>query len=263
MECKRMGEKTYEEIRGELKKELQSYEELNGLDLEYCIDDSRLRTELLNYISNKNMNENEKDLDYIIEIYDPTRFEVFAQMTTNKKIQVNINRDSSFQGNATKDNLKKSLFPLVKQIYEGINSPKGFWLHGDFQKGKSFVLSLIAKEHLKRNKKVAFYLVNDLLQLCYKSMNNFNQGYSLDYYINKFKNIDVLVLDDIGAETLTDWGRDNVLYPIIEYRVLKEKKTYFSSNMSMVEYITTLINDDLKAKRLLSRLMKTATEIYV
>ena len=36
--------------------------------------------------------------------------------------------------------------------------------------------------------------------------------------INKYKNVEVLIIDDLGGEKTTVWARDEVLFSIIDYR---------------------------------------------
>lgn len=48
--------------------------------------------------------------------------------------------------------------------------------------------------------------------------------------IDAVKNVPVLILDDIGAEQATSWVRDEVLQVILQYRMLEELPTFFTSN---------------------------------
>jgi len=50
--------------------------------------------------------------------------------------------------------------------------------------------------------------------------------------ILKYKNIDLLVLDDFGAEKSTDWNY-SVLYLIINYRYAQLKPTMYTSNFDL------------------------------
>ena len=42
-------------------------------------------------------------------------------------------------------------------------------------------------------------------------------------------------IDDIGAETTTSWGRDEVLGTILQYRMQEGLVTFFTSNFTMDE----------------------------
>ncbi len=41
----------------------------------------------------------------------------------------------------------------------------------------------------------------------------------------------ILMLDDIGAEEITPWARDEVIGPLLHYRMVQELPTFFSSNL--------------------------------
>ncbi len=53
-----------------------------------------------------------------------------------------------------------------------------------------------------------------------------------DQLRDQVKSAPVLMLDDIGADTLSPWLRDEVLGVILEYRMQEELPTFFSSNLS-------------------------------
>src|SRR5699024_12805833 len=53
--------------------------------------------------------------------------------------------------------------------------------------------------------------------------------------IDAFKYADVLMLDDIGAETFSAWIRDEVLGSILQYRMMERLPMFFTSNYTMVQ----------------------------
>ena len=88
--------------------------------------------------------------------------------------------------------------------------------------------------------------------------------------VNEVKNAPVLMLDDIGADSLSNWSRDDILGVILQHRMQEELPTFFSSNLSMEElessYLTfnnRMESDPLKAKRIMERIKFLATEIIV
>ena len=88
-------------------------------------------------------------------------------------------------------------------------------------------------------------------------------------YTEKFdiiKKTPLLLLDDIGAEYLTAWGRDEVLEPILQYRMDEELPTFFTSNLDLKQLETHLsvINnsvDKLKARRIIERIKQLSIPI--
>ena len=85
-------------------------------------------------------------------------------------------------------------------------------------------------------------------------------------YADRFellKNTPLLLLDDIGAEYLTPWARDEVLEPILQYRMDQELPTFFTSNYSIKELEKHfMINDEkMKAKRIIERISQVSTPV--
>ena len=83
---------------------------------------------------------------------------------------------------------------------------------------------------------------------------------------NYIKKVDVLLLDDIGAETLTEWSRDEVLGTILQYRMEENLPTLFTSNLTMQELQTHLATtnkdiDKVKARRIIERIKQLTTDI--
>ena len=80
------------------------------------------------------------------------------------------------------------------------------------------------------------------------------------------KTIEILMLDDIGGESPSQWVRDEILGPILQHRLLDEKPTFFSSNVAQKELMTlmTLNNQKaemMKAARIDARIQSLSDEI--
>jgi len=70
---------------------------------------------------------------------------------------------------------------------------------------------------------------------------------------------EILIIDDIGAENITEFIRDEVLGPIINYREAENLPTFFSSNLSIDDLAELLSNgrttvDKTKALRIVERI---------
>lgn len=81
-------------------------------------------------------------------------------------------------------------------------------------------------------------------------------------YKEKFeyiKKVPLLLLDDIGAENCSSWSRDEILGPILQYRMESNLPTFFTSNLTLKELekalsITTSGVDKVKARRIIERI---------
>ncbi len=74
------------------------------------------------------------------------------------------------------------------------------------------------------------------------------------------------MLDDIGAETVTEWGRDEVLGTILQYRMEEHLPTFFTSNLTLEELadhlsMTKREVDVVKARRIIERIKQLTEEI--
>ena len=143
---------------------------------------------------------------------------------------------------------------LVKKIQQGEPIAKGLFISGKNGVGKTHMLAAIAKEFYKRKQKVILVFVPELIRSLKQN------PYTANDVIKKLQNIDVLMLDDIGAEMQTSFSRDEVLLPILNARMNEQKLTFFSSNFAIdgLEHHFTHTqygeSEPVKAKRMIERI---------
>ena len=99
--------------------------------------------------------------------------------------------------------------------------------------GKTFLSTIIGSELSRRHKKVLWYsMVNLLGEL--KASYDRESGYSSTEIISKAKSAPVLILDDVGAEKQSGWV-DEILYQIIDERVLHGRPTIYTGNCQIAD----------------------------
>lgn len=141
--------------------------------------------------------------------------------------------------------------------------PKGLFIYGMYGSGKSFLLSALAKALTLEGKMVILTYVPDLV----RSMKQGMQEYDLEKRINILKQVDVLMLDDLGGEFSSAWFRDEILMPLLQYRLSANLATCFSSNYSLRELsdILSMSNASeehrIKATRIVKRIMDMTVQI--
>lgn len=146
----------------------------------------------------------------------------------------------------------KWLTTFIKKIENGEKS-KGLFLTGNFGCGKTYLVAAAFNELAKKGKKAACLYYPEFLR-------SLKERFSDDYreIFNKVKKCDLLLIDDIGAETVTCWNRDEVLGTILQYRMQENLPTFFTSNLSINELETHLAYNDsegkLKARRIIERI---------
>lgn len=86
--------------------------------------------------------------------------------------------------------------------------------------------------------------------------------------IRRLSECDLLILDDIGAETLSQWSRDDVLGVILQARMDNVLPTFFSPTwiwklLSRILKKQGMRPDPVKARRLMQRIRFLAKEVVV
>ena len=93
-----------------------------------------------------------------------------------------------------------------------------------------------------------------------ETLRNMKEDFSLvEDKVNYLKNVDILLIDDIGAENVTAWGRDEILGTILQYRMNNKLSTFFTSNLTLEELEVHLSlsknsEDKVKARRIIERI---------
>ncbi|MDD4298937.1 MAG: primosomal protein DnaI, partial [Bacilli bacterium] len=117
--------------------------------------------------------------------------------------------------------------------YKKDQKGKGLYLNGSFGSGKTYLLAALFNELAKNGFKVAIIYWPEFLRTLKASFDtDFNDKYE---YIKK---VPLLLIDDIGAENLTPWARDEILGPILQFRMQEGLSTFFTSNLNKSELET-------------------------
>lgn len=139
---------------------------------------------------------------------------------------------------------------------------KGMYLYGSFGSGKTFLLSALLNELSKDGYSSLIIYYPELLRSIKESFN------TEDYMdrIDEIKRCDLLLLDDIGAESVSAWNRDEILGTILQYRMDNKKTTFFTSNLTEEElekhFILKVTEEEkIKARRIMER-VKYLTENF-
>ncbi|OUQ88865.1 prepilin peptidase [Brevibacillus brevis] len=108
---------------------------------------------------------------------------------------------------------------------------KGLYLHGPFGVGKSYIMGAIGRELSERNVASLLVYVPDFIREMKDSISDHSYAGKLEL----LKEVPVLILDDIGAENLTPWVRDEILGVILNQRANNHLPTLFTSNYALNE----------------------------
>ena len=152
----------------------------------------------------------------------------------------------------------------IKNYYDKFDpykTSKGLYLHGNFGTGKTYlVASLLNELKSKFGVSIEMVYVPELLR---KLKENLNLVGDKLYYL---ENVNILFLDDIGAEKVTEWGRDEILGTILQTRMNMGLPTFFTSNLTIDALeknlsITKENEDKVKARRIIERIKYLTDDI--
>ncbi|MGM7682507.1 primosomal protein DnaI [Cytobacillus sp. Hm23] len=161
---------------------------------------------------------------------------------------------------ALDDNSRLKAVHLIQDFIEKYdkdkNRGKGLFFHGPFGVGKTYLLGAIANDLASKNVSTMLIYLPEFL----RELKGSFQDQSLNNKIEVVKKVSVLMLDDIGAESMTSWTRDEILGPILQYRMLENLPTFFTSNFSYdqlqhhLSYSQRGEEEKLKAARIMERI---------
>ena len=169
----------------------------------------------------------------------------------------NANLDSIYKTDKNRFKVINYLMDFLDNI-ESSKETKGLYLHGNFGCGKTYLIAAIFNELAKSNIKSSIVFWPEFTRQAF--YDDFNEKY--DY----IKRVPLLLIDDIGAEMVTDYNRDEILCPLLQYRMDNNLVTFFTSNLSLNELEQTLSKsksgvDEVKAKRIICRIEQLTNQM--
>ena len=154
---------------------------------------------------------------------------------------------------------RAKIIKWLKKFYDSYQKDekqKGLYLYGSFGSGKTYMISELLNELSRLNYSVVIVYYPELIRSIKES---FSSGEDFYERMNVIKTCDLLLLDDIGAESVTAWNRDEILGTILQYRMDNKMPTFFTSNLNLEELENHLIIKDtaeekIKARRIMERI---------
>ena len=268
-------EKNYKEALKDSKlKDLIKYLKIDDLtamlnieDLKAAISDKENSLTYHEYDECKNINQG-----YVTRpiIENSKLYFVYDECSCMKDIHVKNNvelfsvsknlKDANMKSIYTDDKKRKKIIQAIKEFYDNYGKKqKAIYLYGTFGSGKTYMLSALLNKLAEKNIKSIIIHVPELMRSIKESFNDSSYKDKMEALMN----VEILLLDDIGAEYLTEWARDEILEPILNYRMENNLATFFTSNYSIdeLEKHFSLGSNSLRARRILDRIKTLAKEV--
>lgn len=137
------------------------------------------------------------------------------------------------------------------------NDILGYYIYGDLGVGKSYLCACVSNAFAKRGTKVIFAHVPTFLNALKQNFKTYSENMGV---VEMMKRVPLLVLDDLGAELISAWARDEILLSIINERLENKRKTLITGNhlpkdlLALYQLDHRGGNDELRARRLVDRI---------
>lgn len=160
---------------------------------------------------------------------------------------------------------RSKVIKALKDFYDNYpNEKKGMYIHGSFGSGKTFLASCLLNELAKKDYNTVLIYYPELLNRLKASFDKTDESYK--ELLDEVKKSDLLLIDDIGAETVTNWSRDEILGTILQYRMENNLSTFITSNLTLEEleiHLSIVKNntDKVKARRIIERIKQLTNDI--
>ena len=190
--------------------------------------------------------EKEKELDEVEYLKKGYRFEIAKSIRNAKMSEI-------YTDDKNRVDLIKWVTKFIKEYKNG-KTFKGLYLSGNFGSGKTYIISAMLNELVSNGYNAAMIYYPEFLRVLKASFKT-----DFDEQFDYARKADLLLLDDIGAESVSNWARDEILGPILQYRMDNKLATFFTSNLTKEELEIHLSKgkesiDVLKAKRIMERI---------
>ena len=209
---------------------------------------------LLPKVKNESLEFSYRPCKYKIKLDKKNKFHENTYIYNEPKEILEASFDKIYKTDKKRYKVIIWLTDFIQKYKENIHQ-KGLYIYGNFGSGKTYLIAAMFNELAKEGVKSAIIFwpeyLNDL-----KSSFNSNE---FSNKLNGVKKSPLLLIDDIGAENMTAWARDDILCPILQYRMDEKLPTFFTSNLSLEALEKHLANtstgiEEVKAGRIISRI---------
>jgi DNA replication protein DnaC len=144
----------------------------------------------------------------------------------------------------------------VEDLEARLNEGRGLWLFGDTGTGKTTLAMLISKAALEAGRSVAIYSLPKLLARIRRTYDSEPGRDSYLSFFERLTSVDLLHIDDLGAEKRSDWVLEQ-LYALVNERYETQRSVLITTNLKHPEL------EEQIGPRTVSRLSQICDEVEI
>jgi DNA replication protein DnaC len=137
---------------------------------------------------------------------------------------------SDMERNPRSRTIVREVRAYVDELEANISAGRGLWLMGDVGTGKTTLAMLVSRHALEAGRTVAIYSVPRLLARIRRTYDADSRDDSYLSFFERLTSVDLLHLDDLGAEKSSDWVLEQ-LYAIVDERYEAERGIVITTNL--------------------------------
>lgn len=153
------------------------------------------------------------------------------------------------------ENRTASYQKVLNEVWDACEKKQSLFLYGGMGTGKTYLACCAVNETARKGERCAFI-----------SWPRFTGEMTAQVRSGEYRDtmellayVPFLVIDDIGAEKVTEWNRDELLFSILDQRVSAGRCTWYTSNSDLKKLeehfaLTGNKEEILKASRLMERI---------
>ena len=135
-----------------------------------------------------------------------------------------------------RDPQTRAVFEAVRGYIDDLDTMiadgRGLWLEGDVGTGKTTLAMLVSKKAIEAGHSVAIYSLPRLLARIRRTYDGDASELSYLEFFRRLTSVDLLHIDDLGAEKRSDWVLEQ-LYAIVDERYASNRSMIVTTNMEV------------------------------
>ena len=147
--------------------------------------------------------------------------------------EVSLEREPLISIERANPHVVREVRQYVRTIAEQLDAGRGLWFTGDVGTGKTTLAMLISKAAMEADRTVAIYSLPRLLAQLRDTYQDDSQ-YSLNELIDRLSAVDLLHVDDVGAEQSSPWVLEQ-LYTIVNTRYEDGRAILLTTNLVTID----------------------------
>jgi len=143
--------------------------------------------------------------------------------------EVSLDREPLVSIERANPHVVREVRQYIRSISERLADGKGIWFTGKVGTGKTTLAMLISKAAMEADQTVAIYSLPRLLAMLRETFDD-DARYSLSELVDRLCSVDLLHIDDVGAEQTSPWVLEQ-LYTIVNTRYEDGRALLLTTNL--------------------------------